>query len=49
MTGFAEQWLDNAAYRQRLLEPGTTHLGFHLSADGDGRKRAAAVAGRREE
>jgi len=49
VTGFAEQWLDNAAYRQRLLEPGTTHLGFHLSADGDGRKRAAAVAGRREE
>ncbi|MET4700141.1 uncharacterized protein YkwD [Constrictibacter sp. MBR-5] len=49
VTGFAEQWLNDSGYRQRLLEPGTTHLGFFLVADGDGRKRAAAVAGRREE
>jgi uncharacterized protein YkwD len=42
---FAEQWLGSNQYRERLLDPDTTHLGFAVDATGEGRKVAVAVAG----
>lgn len=42
---FANQWLENPQYRSRLLDPGFTHLGFAMQANGEGRKNALAVLG----
>lgn len=44
---FLGTWLANQAYRQRLLGPGPTSVGFALRAFGDGRKVAAVVLGQR--
>lgn len=42
---FRDQWLDNPQYRQRLLDPDTTAMGFAMRADGRGRKTAILVLG----
>jgi hypothetical protein len=42
---FRDQWLEQPQYRQALLQPQVTHLGFAIDADGAGRKRAIAVLG----
>lgn len=43
---FLDLWLEDPGYRDRLLEPAATHLGFALRAGGDGRKAAVLVVGR---
>lgn len=44
---FVQQWMDIPAYRKALLDPGITHIGLSITADGTGAKVAlAAVAGR---
>ncbi len=45
---FEQTWTDNPEYRSRLVNPDYTHLGFALTADGQGRKTALAVFGRRD-
>ena len=42
---FREQWLDNPQYKQRLLDPGATAMGFAMQASGNGRKTAVLVLG----
>ncbi|MCB1738802.1 MAG: hypothetical protein KDK91_00410 [Gammaproteobacteria bacterium] len=42
---FVQRWLDDEAYRARLLQADLTHLGFAIQANGKGRKNAAAVLG----
>ena len=46
---FASDWLAEASYRETLLDPEATHMGFVLRADGDGdgdgRKVALALVG----
>ncbi len=44
---FTQRWLDSPGYRTRLLHPDATHLGFVLRANGEGRKVAVLVIGRR--
>jgi len=44
---FSDQWLESSRYRNTLLGPGASHLGFAMRATGDGRKTAVAVVGRR--
>jgi uncharacterized protein YkwD len=44
---FVGKWMENPDYRARLLDSDFTHLGFALSADGQGRKTALAMFGRR--
>lgn len=44
---FLRRWMENPEYRARLLDARFTHLGFALAADGQGRKTALAVFGRR--
>ena len=45
LRSFVEQWLDDPQYRERLLAPDTTHLGFAMQANGEGRKVALATLG----
>lgn len=45
---FLGRWMENPEYRARLLDARFTHLGFALAADGQGRKTALAVFGRRD-
>ena len=40
---FLSDWLEENGYRERLLDPGMTHLGAVLRADGSGRKVALAL------
>jgi uncharacterized protein YkwD len=40
---FGGQWLDQAEYRDTLLDPVYTHTGFAMSAKGDGRKDAMMI------
>lgn len=42
---FLDQWQNQAEYRQRLLAPEATHLGFAIRADGEGAKQALVVLG----
>jgi uncharacterized protein YkwD len=42
---FRDQWLDNPQYKQRLLDPNATAMGFAMQADGSGRKTAVLVLG----
>jgi uncharacterized protein YkwD len=42
---FRDQWLDNPQYKQRLLGPDATAMGFAMQADGSGRKSAVLVLG----
>ena len=42
---FREEWLDDPRYRDTLLDPRMTHLGFAMTADGEGAKTAVAVLG----
>jgi uncharacterized protein YkwD len=42
---FREQWLDNPQYKQRLLDPNATAMGFAMQASGNGRKTAVLVLG----
>lgn len=42
---FRDQWLDNPQYKQRLLDPNATSMGFAMQADGSGRKTAVLVIG----
>lgn len=42
---FRDQWLDSAQYRASLLDPRATHLGFAITANGEGAKTAMAVMG----
>jgi len=44
--GFVGRWLDNARYRDILLDPSLGVIGFAMRADGDGRKVGIAVTGR---
>lgn len=43
---FAQRWLDTPEHRRALLSAEAGHLGFAMSADGQGRKTAVAVIGR---
>lgn len=42
---FQNQWSDNPQHRGQLLDPGLTHLGFAMRANGEGRKVAVLVLG----
>ena len=42
---FRDQWLDNSQYKQRLLDPNATSMGFAMEASGSGRKTAVLVVG----
>lgn len=42
---FRDQWLDSGQYRATLLDPRPTHLGFAITANGEGAKTAIAVMG----
>jgi uncharacterized protein YkwD len=42
---FRDQWLDNPQYKQRLLDPNATAIGFAMRASGGGRKTAVLVLG----
>jgi uncharacterized protein YkwD len=42
---FLDDWLAGAGLRDALLDTEASHLGFALSADGDGRKAAVALSG----
>lgn len=42
---FREGWLDDPRSRGTLLDPRVTHLGFAMTADGEGAKTALAVLG----
>ena len=42
---FTQAWLDDQSLRDRLLDPEATHLGFSVTASGDGSKTAVAVFG----
>jgi uncharacterized protein YkwD len=42
---FRDQWLDSPQYKQRLLDPNATAMGFAMRADGTGRKTAILVLG----
>jgi hypothetical protein len=42
---FCDQWLDNPQYKQRLLDPNTTAIGFAMQASGTGRKTALLILG----
>jgi hypothetical protein len=42
---FLDDWLANSGLRDALLDTDASHLGFVLSADGDGRKAAVALTG----
>jgi uncharacterized protein YkwD len=42
---FRDQWLDNPQYKQRLLDPNATAMGFAMQASGSGRKTAVLVLG----
>lgn len=44
---FMDQWLKDGPYRDMLLDSGYGRLGFAVTADGTGRKHAAAVVMRR--
>jgi uncharacterized protein YkwD len=42
---FRDRWLDNPQYKQRLLDPNATAMGFAMRASGSGRKTAVLVLG----
>ncbi|MGE0260963.1 MAG: CAP domain-containing protein, partial [Alphaproteobacteria bacterium] len=42
---FRNRWLDEPRYKQRLLDPNATAMGFAMQASGSGRKTAALVLG----
>jgi uncharacterized protein YkwD len=42
---FLDDWLASSGLRDALLDKEASHLGFVLSADGDGRKAAVALTG----
>jgi uncharacterized protein YkwD len=42
---FLDDWLADSGLRDALLDAEASHLGFALSADGDGRKAAVALTG----
>ena len=42
---FRNRWLDEPRYKQRLLDPNATAMGFAMQASGAGRKTAALVLG----
>jgi uncharacterized protein YkwD len=42
---FLDDWLANSGLRGALLDTEASHLGFAVSADGDGRKAAVALTG----
>ena len=42
---FLEDWLAEPRLAETILDAEATHLGYALSADGEGRKAAAAVLG----
>ncbi|BBK35938.1 hypothetical protein STAQ_10160 [Allostella sp. ATCC 35155] len=42
---FHRQWHERAGDERRLLDPGLTHAGFAIEADGSGRKTAILVLG----
>jgi uncharacterized protein YkwD len=44
---FTQQWLQDERHRATLLAPTTTHLGFAMAANGEGKKTALTVLGRR--
>lgn len=44
---FVRDWLDDPTYRTSLFDPQATHLGFALQPNGEGRKIAVLVLGRR--
>lgn len=44
---FVEQWLDDPGYRGRLLDGDLTHFGLTVRANGEGRKTAFAILGRK--
>lgn len=44
---FTQQWLQDERHRATLLTTTVTHLGFAMAADGDGKKTAVIVLGRR--
>jgi uncharacterized protein YkwD len=43
---FAEQWLEQGSYKQILLSKDITHLGFAMTANGEGKKVAVALVGK---
>jgi uncharacterized protein YkwD len=42
---FVQEWLNDQGYRDRLLDPEVSHFGLVISANGTGRKSAAALLG----
>lgn len=42
---FVNQWRDNPQYRNKLMDPKTTHLGVIVKSNGEGLKVAIAVLG----
>jgi uncharacterized protein YkwD len=44
---FADQWVNNPQHHETLLGQAISHLGFAMLANGEGRKVAIAIAGRR--
>jgi uncharacterized protein YkwD len=45
---FVRQWLADPKNKERMLNPATTHLGFALAANGNGKKVALSVLGERQ-
>lgn len=45
---FIRQWLADPKNKERMLNPDTTHLGFALAANGNGKKVALSVLGKKQ-
>jgi uncharacterized protein YkwD len=45
---FAQQWLDDPSYRQAVLDPSMTHVGFAIATNGQGMKVGLAVLARED-
>ncbi len=43
---FAKQWLEQGSYKQILLSKDVTHLGFAMTANGEGKKVAIGLVGK---
>ena len=44
---FVQLWLDDPKYRDMLLDPAWSHVGFAIAVDGEGRKVALGVLGQK--
>jgi uncharacterized protein YkwD len=46
---FVRQWLADPKNKERMLDPANTHLGFALAANGNGKKVALSLLGKKQE